>query len=97
MCCRSNGYGSGLGYGNNEACSITVSGSGLIKATTFDTEAGWDILTIDGSDAEYSGSAGDSGPNNLVHDGVMVQDGASIQWHSDGSVVRDGFEVCGVL
>ena len=72
----------------NEACDIAVSGSGFIKATGFHSEIFHDYLTIGGD--QISGADYD-----LAQAGLPVQDGASIAWHSDGSVQASGFEVCG--
>jgi len=73
------------GYSNSERCSITVSGSTTLGACpVFRTEAGYDWLTIGGAD--YHGS-------NCPM-GVTVQEGAQIDWVSDGSVAGDGWEIC---
>ena len=89
-CFRSSGYPNAE-YGKNERCDILVSGSGLIKATSFDTEQGFDILTIDGRNL-----SGYYYTDPAILPGLVVQDGTIISWHSDASTQGNGFEFCGV-
>ena len=81
-----------------EDCTFTVSGSGLIRATAFQTYddrptfEGYDYLTIEGT--RYSGDGGALSPTGA---GVAVRDGQEITWHSDFwfSDGDSGFEICG--
>ena len=82
-CFRSSNYP--WGYGNNENCTITVNTATTLSVTTFDTESGYDHLTVNG--VFYSGT---SGP-----DGVQVAAGATITFTSDDFVTWTGFEICG--
>merc|ERR1712232_241723 len=74
-------------YGNNEACEIGVNPSrwtsSSLVANSFDTEARWDTLTVNGQ--RYSGST-------VTFNGVVPT--RSILWTSDGSVVRSGWSIC---
>eukprot|EP00959_Pyramimonas_sp_CCMP1952_P257404 5377773-Pyramimonas_sp.AAC.3 len=54
----------------------------------FDTESGYDYLSMNGVD--YSGNI-TNGPA-----GVTVNTGTFITWRSDRNVERAGFEICGV-
>jgi hypothetical protein len=84
-CFRSPNYPSN--YNNNQQCSITVAAPVTLSVTTFSTEGGNDLLTVNGQ--EYSGT---SGP-----DGVEVTTGTTITFTSDRSGRRAGFEICGAL
>ena len=70
--------------GNNEQCTIQVTGAGLLTATSFSTEACCDHLTVDGT--QFHGA---NGP-----DRIPVNAGSTITWGTDGSVTNTGFEVC---
>jgi hypothetical protein len=85
MCFRSPNYPSD--YNNNDNCAITVTAHEQVtlSVVAFNTESGWDRLTVSG--VQYEGS---SGP-----DGVQVAAGASITFTSDWAQTRSGFEVCG--
>merc|ERR1719480_85727 len=80
-CVQSLNYGTS-NYGNNEACTIQLSGSVSITVRGFSTEAGYDILTMGGR--SYSGT---SGPSSGSYTGVIT-------WASDYSVVGSGWKLC---
>lgn len=71
-------------YGNNEECTVEVLQTGLLSATEFYTESGYDYLTIGGT--RYQDT---SGPSNLP-----VTAGTPFSWRSDGSVTYPGWTVC---
>ena len=71
-------------HGNNEACTVEVLQTGLLSATEFQTESGYDYLTIGGT--RYQGT---SGPSNLP-----VTAGTTFSWRSDYSVTYPGWTVC---
>jgi len=71
-------------YGNREACSIRAYKVD-ITVNAFNTEEGYDVLTMGGRD--YSGSGSYSKPPNGMFTGT-------IDWSSDGSVVKSGWELC---
>ena len=79
--CVSDGEGD---YGSNENCNIKVLRPLVVTATDFHTEAGYDILTVAGT--QYYGS---DGPQGLPLDA-----GAELVWTSDDSEFRSGFKVC---
>ena len=75
----------GVGHhGNNEACTVEVLQTGLLSATEFQTESGYDYIIIGGR--RYQGT---SGPSNL-----SVTAGTRFTWRSDGSVTNPGWTVC---
>eukprot|EP01062_Namystynia_karyoxenos_P047100 TRINITY_DN3541_c0_g1_i1.p1 TRINITY_DN3541_c0_g1~~TRINITY_DN3541_c0_g1_i1.p1 ORF type:complete len:982 (+),score=96.63 TRINITY_DN3541_c0_g1_i1:68-2947(+) len=71
-------------YRNNAFCDIPLPGGGpsVITVERFDTERCCDFLIVDG--VRYSGR---SGP-----DGVLVN--SSLEWTTDHSVGRSGWEIC---
>lgn len=70
-------------YGNNELCTILVHGDvGFVCFKHFDTESGFDYLTINGR--AYSG---EKGKLCLKPEGV-------ISWSSDLSETRSGWQLC---
>merc|ERR1719297_498370 len=71
-------------YGNNQACTVTLDGDVSISVAEFNTESGYDFLTIGGT--QYAGT---SGPPSGVYSGV-------ISWSSDYSVTRSGWKLCKV-
>ena len=75
-------------YGSSQDCEIAVSGAGFVRATAFDTESGYDYVTIGGT--QYGGDGG-----ALASSGVLVGDGTAVAWHADSSNQRSGAEVCG--
>ena len=74
-------------YDNNQQCTITVAAHEevTLSVTAFTTELGYDYLTVNGF--RYSDT---SGP-----EGVHVAAGSTIDFSSDHSVIRSGFEICG--
>ena len=83
-CVRSPNYPSK--YGNSQSCSIEMPTPMPLIAKSFRTEKGYDKLTING--VEYSGS---SGPD----EGVTPV--GPMEWRSDGSIERSGWELCALL
>ena len=75
-------------YGSSQDCEIAVSGAGFARATAFDTESGYDHVTIGGT--QYGGDGG-----ALASGGVPVGDGTTVAWNADDSNQRSGAEVCG--
>jgi len=69
--------------GNTEGCAIAAS-TGWINATSFETEIAYDFLVVGGTWFH-----GVFGPR-----GVAVSQGDIIDWYSDFSVVRKGWEIC---
>jgi len=69
-------------YANREQCSIQLYGSVTLSVAAFDTERGYDHLTVGGT--RYSGS---SGPPNGSYTG-------SITWSSDSSITASGWKLC---
>ena len=75
-CVQSNGHPGN--YGNDQSCSLEVSAVPL-RVDAFDTERGYDILTMSDG-VPYSGT---SGPPSGTYSGT-------IRWNSDYSVTRSG-------
>jgi hypothetical protein len=74
-------------YGNSETCSIQVQSVGTgeeLSSVAFNTESGYDKLTIGG--IIYQGT---TGPSN-----VAVNANDVFSWRSDNGGVRSGFQVC---
>jgi len=69
-------------YGNNNNCEITLYGEVSIVVGAFNTEEGYDILTM--GDTRYSGNRG---PPSGVYTGVIT-------WKSDDSLVTSGWQLC---
>jgi len=69
-------------YGNNQQCSIELSGAIPVSVIAFDTETSYDILSVGGS--PYSGT---SGPSNGAYSGTIT-------WSSDSSITRSGWKLC---
>merc|ERR1719454_1653881 len=80
-CVQSKNYGTG-NYGNNEACTIQLSGSVSITVRGFSTESGYDTLSMGGR--SYSGT---SGPSSGSYTGAIT-------WSSDYSVTSSGWKLC---
>ena len=79
--CATDGAGE---HGNDEACTVQVNQAGYLTATEFDTESGYDYVTIGGTRYE-----GRNGPY-----GVAVGAGSTFQWQSDHSVTNAGWTIC---
>ena len=73
-------------YLDNEACSIEFSRRASLSTDRFDTEFGYDFVTVYDpypSGASFSGTTGFSN--------VM---GTLMSWSTDGSVIRSGWKIC---
>ena len=92
QCVRSTGYP--VGYSENEACTITNPPEVPISVTSFQSEAHWvspegvdrcvfDYLTVNG--VRYCGTVSPEG---------VVPDGTPIEWRTDDSVSKEGWELC---
>ena len=79
--CATDGVGE---HGNDEACTVQVNIDGYLTATEFDTEPGYDYVTI--GVARYQGNGGPSG--------VAVTAGSTFTWQSDGSITNAGWTIC---
>ena len=79
--CATDGAGP---HGNDEACTIQVNAAGYLTATEFDTESGYDFVTIGGT--RYQGRSGPLA--------VAASAGSTFQWQSDGSVTNAGWTIC---
>ena len=79
--CATDGPGD---HGNGELCTIRVAARGFVTASEFDTESGYDWVTI--GDAQYQGS---TGPIS-----VAVAANSTFTWRSDGSVTNAGWTIC---
>ena len=73
------------GYSNYEQAVIQFEGPAVIQFTDFDTEYGYDFLTVDGT--RLSGSSGWSPPPDMQ----LSNGQKEITWSSDYSVVRNGW------
>ena len=80
--CVTDGYG--LRYGANEACIIKANVQLSVTAAYFDTEEGYDILSIGAT--SFSGTTGPST--------VPMKANWNIFWSSDSSVQKGGFTIC---
>merc|ERR1719232_2425948 len=69
-------------YGNGEACNVQLWGDIPLRFDAFDTESGYDILRVGGTD--YSGT---SGPPPDSYSGALT-------WSTDGSVTKTGWSFC---
>jgi len=72
-------------YSNDETCTIIVETDCVLEVKSFDTEAFYDNLNVNG--VGYSGSTGP--------DGVFVEAGQEIEFSSDVSNTGSGFNICG--
>ena len=75
-------------YGHNERCVVEALVPLAATAVLFNTESGYDILTL-GSSCRYSGGAG---PTN-----VAMAAGDTFTWETDVSVTNAGFILCANL
>lgn len=82
--CVTDGVG---GHGNNEYCTIRAVSAGILSATEFETESGYDFVTINGH--RYSGNGLANGPTRIA-----IRDGELFTWTSDQSVTRAGWTIC---
>jgi len=77
-------------YANDEACTSNKLNGKKIRVEEFNTEYGYDKLTVNGN--TYTGSEG-HGINFRDLDGIVV-DGNGISFSSDFSVTAAGFKIC---
>ena len=73
-----------LDYGANQDCDIEILQTGVLSATSFSTESGYDKLTLGAID--YSGTNGPMA--------VSVSAGDHATWRSDYSIQSTGWKVC---
>ena len=71
-------------YGNNENCEVQALRPLVATATEFNTESGYDQLTVAGT--AYDGTTGPQG--------VALDAGAEMVFTSDGSQTGSGYKVC---
>merc|ERR1719471_1132322 len=69
-------------YGNNEACNVQLWGDIPLRFDAFDTESGYDTLSVGGT--AYDGT---SGPPTASYSGALT-------WATDGSVTQTGWKFC---
>jgi len=69
-------------YGNSEQCTISLAGEVALTVDAFNTESGYDFLTVGGT-----AHAGTAGPSAGTYSGVIT-------WASDSSVVSTGWKLC---
>lgn len=62
---------------HGQDCAITVSGAGLVRATAFGTQSGFDYVIIDGTRCDDTGQ-------ELATTGVAVSDGGTVSWDTGG-------------
>ena len=71
-------------YERNENCEFTALHDGTLSVLSFNTEEGYDQLTLNG--VKYDGKIG---PNC-----VEVAAGDTLEWNSDAELVSSGFKIC---
>jgi len=71
-------------YGNSQQCNFNALRSGTILVESFNTETGYDKVTVKG--VSYSGAAGPQG--------VAVNTTDVITWASDSSITKPGWKLC---
>jgi hypothetical protein len=76
-------------YYDNAQCSFTARETLDLHFTYFDTESCCDRLRIDGRVGSYSGSGPEA--SSLP---ITIWEGETLNWESDFSVTRTGWEVC---
>ena len=77
------------GYGNSQDCNIRVNLPTGLDVVAFNSENGYDKLTVHGAYYQNTGAG---------LQGIAMQPGETMQWHTDGSVTRTGFAICsGIL
>ena len=79
--CATDGAGE---HGNDEVCTVQVNAAGYLTATEFETEPGYDYVTISGT--RYSNRAGPSG--------VAAAADSTFTWRSDHSNTNAGWTIC---
>jgi hypothetical protein len=78
-CVKSTNYPSN--YGNSQACTVEISPAAKIDVIAFNTESGYDEMTVNG--VEYSGDG--SGLDGKV---------STLSWSTDEADTRSGWKVC---
>ena len=71
-------------YDNSGTCQAVMLLDAVLSADAFNTETGYDFLSIGGTIFQ-----GSDGPQNFD-----VGAGTNIEWSSDGSVTRPGWRIC---
>ena len=84
--CITDGSGADANYNDNERCTFSVTRDTALYAWRFNTEQGFDFLSISGGGPRFSGMQGP--------EGVSVPAGANVTWSSDYSNTGRGFLVC---
>jgi len=83
-------------YGNSESCSVNVPANQAISVEAFNTEAGFDFLTVNGQ--AYSGtgscSSNSCGGRSGIDYSLVTASENAISWRTDGSVTRTGWRIC---
>lgn len=83
-CVRSQNYPSN--YGNDHSCYMYLAAPSVtVSVTSFDSEAYWDYMLINGQ--RYSGDGAVSGVLGVT---------STISWSSDSSMASSGWEICSV-
>lgn len=70
-------------YADNERCTIKSPSEGTLTFREFNTEHGYDKMTVGGSTFQGSSKPAD-----------FEATGADLSWRSDGSVTRKGWQLC---
>jgi hypothetical protein len=73
-----------LEYTSGEACTFLIGRGGVLNVIDFDTEAGYDKMTL--GESEYHGTTGPVG--------VSISAGDELTWESNGATQMAGFEIC---
>jgi hypothetical protein len=74
-------------YDNDQACTVAISPATAVDVVAFETESGYDIITVNGVDYDDFSISGDgSGLDGKVTTGL--------DWVSDGSATRSGWKIC---
>ena len=83
-CFYSPGYAAGS-YDNAQDCTFTAHQTMMLSVQTFATESCCDYLTV--NDVQYKGTTGPAG--------IIVEAGSTMTFHTDHSVLNNGFGICG--
>lgn len=88
-------------YWNSEYCDIQVQAELKLKVESFETESGFDYLTVNGHSFSGSGEGGRYGEEHSTYSGdrPKIQEidvvSGQIILDTDGSVRRSGWKLCG--
>lgn len=85
-CISSPNYGNNRQYSNLETCTIDVQYGQPIQLMAFSTESCCDKLTVNRQSF--------SGTSTVGLNGITPENGASISWSSDYSIVSTGWKIC---